>query len=168
MTLAKFCMQGVQVDRKGSDCLVEESNSSSGCKQEFESEEISVLLRQQKYLHNLTEHALRKNQPLVISNLMHEKASLLMTEEIDGTPKLEQMCLQALSMRLFPGRPTIEISIDINLREEDQDTCAINSKDSTTPVAPTPSISDSDLPQIVSTLFLANIKIFPLQGMLLA
>ena len=96
---------------------------------------------------------------------MHEKASLLMTEEIDGTPKLEQMCLQALSMRLFPGRPTIEISIDINLREEDQNTCTTNSKDCTIPVAPAPALSDSDLPQIVSTLFSADIKNLSSLGM---
>ncbi|XP_057512130.1 chromatin assembly factor 1 subunit FAS1-like [Actinidia eriantha] len=143
--------EGVQVDRKKS-CLVEETERLLGCEQELESDETCVLLRQQKYLHNLTEHALRKNQPLVISNLMHEKASLLMTEEIAGTPKLEQTCLQALSMRLFPGGPTIEISIDITLQEEDQDTCTINSKDSTTPMATTPAISDSDLPQIVSAI----------------
>ncbi|GFY93396.1 chromatin assembly factor-1 [Actinidia rufa] len=144
--------EGVQVDRKEFHCLVEETKQLPGCEQKLESDDMCVLLRQQKYLHNLTERALRKNQPLIISNLMHEKASLLMTEELSGTPKLEQMCLQALSMCLFPGGPTIEISIDITLREEDQNTCTTNTKDCTIPVAPAPTLSDSNLPQIVSAI----------------
>ncbi|XP_057471860.1 chromatin assembly factor 1 subunit FAS1-like [Actinidia eriantha] len=144
--------EGVQVDRKGSDCLVEESNSSSGCKQEFESEEISVLLRQQKYLSNLTEHALRKNQPLIILNLRHEKAMLFTSEELTGIVKLEQMCLQALSMCALPGGPSLEISIDNNFQEELQDASMSESKDCTTPVTTTTAILDSDLSQIVSAI----------------
>uniref|UniRef100_A0A5B6YTU5 Putative chromatin assembly factor 1 subunit FAS1 n=1 Tax=Davidia involucrata TaxID=16924 RepID=A0A5B6YTU5_DAVIN len=144
--------EGVQVDRMESDHLVEEARSSPSCNPESESEEFRVSFRQQKYLHNLTEHALRKNQPLIILNLMHEKAPLLMAEDLAGIPKHEQMCLQALSMCAFPGGPPIEISIDNNVREEDQEVCMSNSKGSTTPVATVAAILDSDLPQIVSVI----------------
>ncbi|GFZ11255.1 chromatin assembly factor-1 [Actinidia rufa] len=119
MMLAKFCMQGVQVDRQGSDCLVEESNSSSGCKQKFEE---------------------------------HEKAMLFTSEELTGIVKLEQMCLQALSMCALPGGPSLEISIDNNFQEELQDASMSESKDCTTPVTTTTAILDSDLSQIVSAI----------------
>lgn len=145
-----ICLQGVQVDGKESDCIVEETKSVPGCKQESESEEMCVLLRQQKCLHNMTERALRKNQPLIISNLMNENASLSMTEELTDTQKLEQMCLQALSMRMFSGGPSIEITIDYYHQEEDQETCTSNNKGCTTPAATPSAISDSDLPEIVS------------------
>lgn len=144
--------EGVQVDRKESDCFDEEIKSLSGCKQELDSDDMSSFFRQQKYLHNLTERALRKNQPFIILNLMHEKSSLLMTEELTGTSKLEQMCLQALSMRVFPGGPSIELPIDNNLREKDQDICTSNRKACTTPMATATPILDSDLPQIVSVI----------------
>ena len=85
-------MQGIEVDKLATDPTVEEAKSSPGCGAESESEEFCVLLWQQKYLHNLTERALRKNQPLIILNLMHEKVPLLMAEDLNGTPKLEQMC----------------------------------------------------------------------------
>ncbi|KAL6998034.1 hypothetical protein U1Q18_008158 [Sarracenia purpurea var. burkii] len=144
--------EGVQVDRKESECLVDETTNLPACKQELESEEISELLRQQKYLDNLTKRALRKNQPLIISNLMHEKASSLITEELTDSQKLERMCLQALSMLVFPGGPSIEIAIYNDHREDDHGTCTSNSTDCTTPVATTTAILDSDLPQIVSAI----------------
>ncbi|KAF7146536.1 hypothetical protein RHSIM_Rhsim04G0133000 [Rhododendron simsii] len=144
--------EGVQVDRKESDCLVEETKSLPGCKQELESEEMCVLLRQQRCLHNMTERALRKNQPLIISNLMHENASLSMTEELTDARKLEQMCLQALSMRIFSGGPSIKIVIDYYYQEDDQENCTSNNKGCTTPVATPSAISDSDLPEIVSSI----------------
>lgn len=144
--------EGVQVDKMETDPTVEEARSSPGCRTEFESEEFCVLLRQQKHLHNLTERALRKNQPLIILNLMHEKISLLMAEDLSGTPKLEQMCLQALSMCAFPGGPLIEISVTNDLQDEDKEACLSNSRSSTTPVSTGMAIVDSDLPKIVSTI----------------
>ncbi|CBI18795.3 unnamed protein product, partial [Vitis vinifera] len=145
-------MQGVQVDKMETDPTVEEARSSPGCRTEFESEEFCVLLRQQKHLHNLTERALRKNQPLIILNLMHEKIPLLMAEDLSGTPKLEQMCLQALSMCAFPGGPLIEISVTNDLQDEDKEACLSNSRSSTTPVSTGMAIVDSDLPKIVATI----------------
>ncbi|KAA8538818.1 hypothetical protein F0562_025509 [Nyssa sinensis] len=143
--------EGVQVDRKESYHIVEEARNSPSCNPELESEEFHVLFRQQKYLHNLTEHALRKNQPLIILNLMNKKAPLLMTEDLTGTPKLEQLCLQALSMCAFPGGPPVEISID-KVREEDQVACTSNTKGSTTPLATVAVMLDSDLARIVSAI----------------
>ena len=112
-------MQGVEVDRMESNHSVEEAPRSPSLKPELESEEFRVLLRQQRQLKILTEQALRKNQPLIISNLMHEKAPLLLAEDLTGNSKLEQTCLRALSMFAFPCDPSIEISVDTNVLEED-------------------------------------------------
>lgn len=131
------------------DIRVDEANSSSGCQQDLESEEFSALLRQQKYLNNLTEHALRKGQPLIILNLLHEKDSLLNAEDLAGTSRMEQMCLQALSMRMFPGGPPTEISLD-NEQDHDREACLSSGKSCITPVSTPTAIPDSDLPTIVS------------------
>ncbi|KAK9291305.1 hypothetical protein L1049_019250 [Liquidambar formosana] len=144
--------EGVQVDRMESSLLVEDARSSPSCKQEVESEEFHVFLRQQMYLQNLTEHALRKNQPLIILNLMHDKAPFLIAEDLSGTQKLEQTCLQALSMRMFPGGSPISIIMDENMQNEDQESCPSNSKGSTTPVAAVTAIPDTELPKIVSAI----------------
>ncbi|WCJ38906.1 Chromatin assembly factor 1 subunit FAS1 [Euphorbia peplus] len=74
--------EGVQVDRMEIDSVAEEARGSPDCNQDLESEEFCKLLKQQKILNNLTESALRKNQPLIISNLMHEKLHLLEAEDL--------------------------------------------------------------------------------------
>lgn len=145
-----FCLQGVQVDRMESDFLDEEVRSSPSCKLQVESEEFCVMLRQQKYLHNVTEHALKKNQPLIILNLMHEKAPFLMTEDLSGTEKLEQMCLQALCICPFPGGPSIEVSVNDDMEDVDPEACLSNNKGSNTQVATVTTIMGADLPKIVS------------------
>ncbi|KAL5786704.1 hypothetical protein ACOSQ2_009096 [Xanthoceras sorbifolium] len=61
---------------------------------------------------------------------------------------MEQTCLQALSMRPFPGDLLIEISID-GMEDEDQEACLSNSKSSTTPVPTVSTTLDSEL----STIF---------------
>lgn len=132
------------------DITVNEPKSSPGCQQNIESEEFSALLRQQKYLNNLTDHALRKSQPLIISNLMHEKASLLNAEDLVGTAKLEQTCLQALSMRIFPGGPPVEISLN-NEQDHDQQACLSSGKGCSTPASTVSAIPDSDLSTLVSS-----------------
>lgn len=142
------CIQGVQVDRMETDITVEEARSSPG----LESEEFCALLRQQKYLNNLTEHALRKNQPLIISNLMHEKTSLLTAKGLSGASKLEQMCLQALSICLFPGSSPVEISLD-NVEDIDQEACTFIGKDSATPTSTVIAMPEIDLRKLVSCLF---------------
>ncbi|KAH7542120.1 hypothetical protein FEM48_Zijuj02G0039700 [Ziziphus jujuba var. spinosa] len=143
--------EGVEIDRMETDIRVDEANSSSGCQQDLESEEFSALLRQQKYLNNLTEHALRKGQPLIILNLLHEKDSLLNAEDLAGTSRMEQMCLQALSMRMFPGGPPTEISLD-NEQDHDREACLSSGKSCITPVSTPTAIPDSDLPTIVSAI----------------
>lgn len=141
--------EGVQVDRMETDVAIEEPRSSPSCKQDSKSEEFCALLRQQKYLNNLTEQALRRNQPLIILNLMHEKAALLMAEDLSGTPKLEQTCLQALSICVFPD--SVEISIE-NKEDGDQEACRSSGKGSTTPISTVNAIPDPDLPSVVSAI----------------
>lgn len=143
--------EGVEVDRMETDITYEETKCSPSCKQDSESEKISALLWQQKYLGNLTERALQKNQPLIISNLMHEKASLLIAQDLSGTPKLEQMCLQALSMHVFPGGSLLEILVD-GMQEEDPEVCLSNSKCIIKPSSVVTVIPESDLPAIVSII----------------
>ncbi|CAO2832616.1 unnamed protein product [Amaranthus hypochondriacus] len=143
--------EGVNTDR--SPINLEEDNSSSlACKTEALSEEYTAWIRQQKYLNNLTEHALRKNQPLIIVNMMHDKEHLLSAEDLTGTLKAEQMCLQALCMRALPGGLYIEVPSDNNLLEENQEACTSNSKGSTGATGVATTIPDSDLPKIVSII----------------
>ncbi|PRQ41488.1 putative chromatin assembly factor 1 subunit A [Rosa chinensis] len=142
--------EGVEVDRMETDITCEETKSPS-CKQDSESEKFSSLLRQQKYLGNLTERALQKNQPLIISNLMHEKASLLMAQDLSSTPKLEQMCLQALSIHVFPGDSLVEITVD-GMQEEDPEVYLLNGKCSIKSSSAVAVIPELDLPAIVSVI----------------
>lgn len=151
--LLVLCMQGVQVDRMETDVAVEEARSSLSGEQYETSEEFCSLLRQQKYLNNITEHALRKNQPLIILNLMHQKAALLMAENLSSTLKLEQTCLQALSMRVFPDGPSVGISIE-SMQDENQEPCPSGGKCSTTPISSVNAIQPKlDLPTVVSFAF---------------
>lgn len=131
------------------DVAVEETQSSHISEQDGQNEEFRALFRQQKYLNNLTEQALRKNQPLIILNLLHENSSLQMAEDLNGTSKLEQTCLQALSMRACPGGSHVEISID-SMACENEEACNSSGKASATPVLSVAPIPDSDLPLIVS------------------
>ncbi|KAL3833932.1 hypothetical protein ACJIZ3_008668 [Penstemon smallii] len=134
--------EGVQSDEMESDELVERVRKLPDSKNQVHSEEFCTLLRQQNYLNNLTEHALKKNQPLIILNLVHEKTTSLSAEELCGTEKLERMCLQTLSIRPFLGLPNVEISIPNKTVDEDLE--ASSSKSSTT------SVPDSYLPQIIT------------------
>ncbi|KAL0340827.1 UNVERIFIED_CONTAM: Chromatin assembly factor 1 subunit FAS1 [Sesamum radiatum] len=142
--------EGVKADEVESDDLVEEVRNLPNPEQQVQSEEFCTLLRQQKYLKNLTEHALKKNQPLIILNLMHEKTTLFSAEELTGTEKLERMCLQTLSMRPLPGFPDIEISAHNDAVDEDQE--AFSAKSSTKLLATAAALADSDLPQIISAI----------------
>ncbi|KAI7725111.1 hypothetical protein M8C21_026482 [Ambrosia artemisiifolia] len=134
--------------------ISEDAKSSPNCVQ-TEIEELSVMFRQLKHLNTLTEHALRKNKPLVILNLMHEKSksntSSLSTQDRSES---EQMCLQALSICAFPVGPSIEISTGDDVQEEVQEDHPSSSKSNAVPAASgsTNTISDSDLPKIVSII----------------
>ncbi|KAL4339414.1 hypothetical protein GQ457_08G014350 [Hibiscus cannabinus] len=143
--------EGVEVDRMESDVPVVETQTSHISEQDGQNEEFGALLRQQKYLNSLTEHALRKNQPLIILNLLHEKASLQMAGDLNGTPKLEQTCLQALSMRAYPFGSLVEISID-SMEQDNQEACMSSGKAGASPALSVVPIPDSDLPLIVSTI----------------
>ncbi|XP_010528632.1 PREDICTED: chromatin assembly factor 1 subunit FAS1-like isoform X2 [Tarenaya hassleriana] len=142
--------EGVQVDRMDIDPSVRET-SSPASKQDQESQDFRALLHQQKHLHGLTEHALKKCQPLIICNLMHEKTPHLTAKEVDGTQKMEQICLQALVMRPLPGSPLIEISMNM----EDEDPEVSNSPCSSNTPPPPPSVKsmpDLDLLTVVSII----------------
>ncbi|KAK8532231.1 hypothetical protein V6N12_053677 [Hibiscus sabdariffa] len=143
--------EGVEVDRMESDVPVVETQTSHISEQDGHNEEFGALLRQQKYLNKFTELALRKNQPLFISNFLHEKASLLMAEDLSGTPKLEQTCLQTLSMRAYPFGPSVAISID-SMEHENHEACMSSGKAGATPALSVVPIPDSDLPLIVSSI----------------
>lgn len=112
-------------------------------------EELDVVLQQQKALHSFTEHALKKDRPLVIYNLDHGKAYLLDAEAITGILKVEQLCLQALCMKEYLGAPIIDVPVDINFPIKDLEIGRLNKKGPSTPVA-SKSISGSDLPEFVS------------------
>lgn len=127
----------------------DEAKVSKCSKSEVDSEESRALLQWQKVLCNLTEKALRKSHPLVISNLTHEKAKLLMAEDLVGTAKVEQICLRALCMQAFPGGSIVDILKDPNTSSDDQQVCRC-SKENTTEGATVAMISDLDLPEFVS------------------
>lgn len=143
--------EGVQVDKVESPDA-EGSKILSSSAQEGASEEFAVLLRQQKYLHNLTEQALRKNKPLIILNLMHEKAPLLWADELTGNEKVEQMCLGALAICSFPGHSSIPISTCNDVIEGDSEASPSGSKASTPQIASSAALADSDLHQVVSVI----------------
>ncbi|XP_047966615.1 chromatin assembly factor 1 subunit FAS1 [Salvia hispanica] len=145
--------EGVPTDVMECDELAEEVRDHLDTKDQVPSEEFCSLLRQQKYLNNMTEHALRKNQPLIILNLMHEKTTLSSAEELSGSEKLEKMCLQALCIRPLPDFPATEISICNN--EVNEDLEPLSNKSSSTPpstAAATTIIPDSDMPQFISII----------------
>ncbi|XP_068662039.1 chromatin assembly factor 1 subunit FAS1-like [Aristolochia californica] len=146
--------EGVQVDRMEIDSADNAIGSSPSCfKEDAKIEEFKSLLRSAKYLSGITDHALRKNQPLIITNLKHEKSALITAEDISGTTKLEQVCLQALSIRPCFEGAYIGIQVDhsdkvITDQEASLSQCKI--------IAATPAtgtvLSDNYLPKIVSTI----------------
>ncbi|KAL1322486.1 hypothetical protein AAHE18_14G199900 [Arachis hypogaea] len=142
--------EGAQVDGMEVDIETEGVDSTPSSKDDNENEEFYALLRHQKYLNSLTEHALRKNQPLIITNLTHNQG-LLLDQSLSGTPKQEQTFLQALSMCVIPGGSYIEISIE-KVQDEDHEACLPNDKGGATSLSDMAPILDSDLPIIVTTI----------------
>ncbi|KAL5703409.1 hypothetical protein ACHQM5_028505 [Ranunculus cassubicifolius] len=146
--------EGVQIDSMDTDSD-DDVKRSPVSKQEPDGEEFRTLFQQQKHINRLTERALQKNQPLIISNLMHEKTSLLIAQDLTGTLKLEQLFLQALSLQAFPGGPPIEIS-DNNTLDEDQDVIESQGNFSNSPVVPISDLLDKELSLIVSSIQSCN------------
>lgn len=138
--------EGIQIESVLND--KDDDASSLPPSQCPEIEEFRTLLRQQKVLNNLTEQALRKSQPLVISNLAHEKAELLTAQDLMGTSKVEQLCLQVLSMRICPGGEVVDVPV-IDSSATAEETNQSNLK--TSPSAAS-SILDTDLPEIVGVI----------------
>ncbi|CAN1162616.1 Chromatin assembly factor 1 subunit FAS1 [Linum perenne] len=144
--------EGVQIDRMDIDISVEEAKSSPSCTQDSESVEFHALIQHQRHLCNLTESALKKNQPYFILNLFHEKVTLLGCADQSGISKVENMCLQGLSLRAFPGGQAIDISID-NVQTKDQDDCLSNVKTASKPASSTtPPLQESDMPAVISAV----------------
>ncbi|XP_052166619.1 chromatin assembly factor 1 subunit FSM [Oryza glaberrima] len=138
--------EGIQIESLLDD---KDEASSSPPDQCAEVEEFRALLRQQKVLNTLTEQALRKSQPLVISNLTHEKADLLTAGDLKGTSKIEQLCLQVLSMRICPGGATIDLPVIDSSSANAEETNQLNVKSS--PAAAS-AIPDTDLAEIVKVI----------------
>lgn len=134
----------------------EQDASTPSSKQDQESQEFCALLQQQKHLQSLTDHALKKTQPLIICNLTHEKVPLLAGKDLEGTQKVEQICLRALMVRAFPWTSLIEISIN-DVEDEDQETGKSSCSQSTPPSnSKAKSIPDSDLITVVSRFLHRN------------
>lgn len=126
-----------------------ESRNLTDTKMETESDEFRAFFQQQKYLNNLTEQALRKCHPLIITNLMHEKSAALNSDTVDGTARLEQICLRVLCMRACPGGSAIDVPSDHPLSKDQEKQNSPPNNISTSP-APAVVISDTELPEFVS------------------
>lgn len=106
--------------------------------------EFRQLLQQHKILCNLTEKALRKSQPFILSNLNHEKCKLLNAEDLVGSAKVEQICLQALCMQAFPGGSIIEVLTNPKCEVQQ-----VRHPKETTQAATAIVVSDMDLTELV-------------------
>ncbi|KAI4304179.1 hypothetical protein MLD38_039728 [Melastoma candidum] len=137
--------EGVEVDKVDLDMSVEHASSSS---QHVDNKALLEVFRQQKHLRRLTEHALKKNKPFVLLNFMHEKSSLPTTDELSGSEKLEQICLQALRVCPFPGAALPE-PVFCEMLDEDQ---KVKSKSCSSPAATAAAISDEELLTIVAVI----------------
>ncbi|XP_042012775.1 chromatin assembly factor 1 subunit FAS1-like isoform X2 [Salvia splendens] len=122
-----------------------------------QNDELCILLPQQKYLNNLTERTLKKNQPLIIlnlthkkTNIMHEKTIISSAEELTGISKLERMALQALTILPFPGFQNTDISVPSDVVDDDPGSSPNKSR--TTELSTAADILDSDMPQIISVI----------------
>ncbi|KAK4433075.1 Chromatin assembly factor 1 subunit FAS1 [Sesamum alatum] len=81
---------------------------------------------------------------------MHEKTTLSPAEELIGIEKLERVCLQALSIRPLPDSPSIEISVQHDVVNDDLESSS--NKSSPALIATAAAMLDSNLPQIVSVI----------------
>ncbi|KAL8171879.1 hypothetical protein V2J09_023683 [Rumex salicifolius] len=144
--------EGVQSD--GSPCRIEEDETGTSLRSEpeAESEEFSSWVRQLKHLYKLTEHALSKNQPLIITNMKHERNNMLYSDNLTGSSKVKHICMQALAMRSFPNGFVVEIHSDGVLIREDQEAFIYTSKSKSLVAGRVKGIPDSELPKIVATI----------------
>ncbi|KAH7685087.1 Chromatin assembly factor 1 subunit A protein [Dioscorea alata] len=145
-----FVPDGYLSENEGIQSEEDKSKCSPCSEPEAETEEFRTLLRHQKYLCSWTDQALKKCQPLIISNLMHEKTELLMTEDLAGTAKLEQICLQAICMRACPGSSVVEIPANHDQLNADHEISHSQKESFSSPITSMAAIQDGDLPKFVS------------------
>ncbi|XP_047332081.1 chromatin assembly factor 1 subunit FAS1-like [Impatiens glandulifera] len=144
--------EGIQISEMESDCKMNEAGGLPRGKMDPEKEQkMHLFLRQQKHMQKLTDHALRRNQPFIISNLKHEKASIMMAEGLIGTSKLEQLCLRALSIYQFPGGLCIS-AVDDELEKDDEIFRLSMNNESSTSSPKMSALSELELREIVSTI----------------
>ncbi|KAL6840335.1 hypothetical protein ACP4OV_030145 [Aristida adscensionis] len=140
--------EGIQIESVLDD-KDEEANSSPNS-QCTEAEEFRSLLRQQKVLNTLTEQALRKSQPLVICNINNDKAELLTAGDLKGVAKIEQLCLQVLSMRICPGAVVVDVPV-IDCSSATAEGANQTNVKTSSPAAAA-AIPETDLPEIVQVI----------------
>lgn len=140
--------EGIQIESLLDDKEEEANSSPNG--QCTEVEEFRSLLRQQRVLNTLTEQALRKSQPLIICNLNHEKAELLTAEDLKGTEKIEQLCLQVLSMRICPGGAIVDVPLTDSSSATVEEINQPNVKNGSPEAAS--AIPETDLPEFVQVI----------------
>ncbi|KAG0456306.1 hypothetical protein HPP92_024094 [Vanilla planifolia] len=143
--------EGVELGRTDSS-MDEESRNITCAYIQSESDELKTFFHQQKYLHSLTEQALRKCHPLIMKSLRHEKPGLTNDGSRPGTAGLEEICLQALCMRPCPGGSAIEIPTD-HLPNKDQEQCTPQAKNLSATSLPSAAVTpDSDLLEFVRVI----------------
>ncbi|KAJ0972257.1 hypothetical protein J5N97_020216 [Dioscorea zingiberensis] len=147
-----FVPDGYLSENEGVQSEEDKNKCSPCCEPEVETEEFRALLRHQKYLYSLTEHALKKGQPLIISNLMHDKVQLPMAEDLTGTAKLEQICLQAICMRACSGGSVVDLSANNGQLNTDNEISHLQKDSFSSPMASIPAIQDADLPEFVESI----------------
>ncbi|MQL95352.1 hypothetical protein Taro_028017 [Colocasia esculenta] len=138
--------EGVQDDSLRSDAMSGESRADPSVRPEIENEECSALLQRQKHLDHLTQQALRKNQPLIITNLLHEKSEIALAKDLNGALKVEQICLQTLCVVACSGGSIIEHPFD-NRSSGDSDVC--QSEVGSAPTVTAPTLCDPNLQEYV-------------------
>ncbi|KAL6616531.1 hypothetical protein ACP70R_038801 [Stipagrostis hirtigluma subsp. patula] len=140
--------EGIQIESLLDDNDEEASSPPTG--QCTEAEELKSFLRQQKVLNTLTEQALRKSHPLVISNINNEKAKLLTAGDLERPAKIEQLCLQVLSMRICPGGAVVDVPVIDSSSGNAEGINQSNVKISSPAAAA--AISETDLREIVEVI----------------
>ncbi|KAL0402656.1 UNVERIFIED_CONTAM: Chromatin assembly factor 1 subunit FSM [Sesamum latifolium] len=89
------------------------------------------------------------------SDELVEETTFSPAEELTGIEKLERLCLQTLSIRPLPDIPSIEISVQNDVVDNDVESSS--NKSSPTLVATAAAMLDCNLPQIVKKEILSKL-----------
>eukprot|EP01018_Ginkgo_biloba_P022362 Gb_14629 [translate_table: standard] len=126
------------------------SLSCSNSQQLETEQELRAFERQQKLLENATEHALRSNRAFIVSNFFKDKVNPMSESSVPGpnaTQKLEQICLQALRIRIISPAILVELPSEcptVASPQEEQEPYKRQKKTCTMP--------DSYLPELVCAI----------------